>query len=128
MKRYPIYYFVILFFAFLLSIIFWWLLIKNFSSSSTNISNAVNYDESIFELRPIDPDKIIDDIVSGVDKNISFEIEINRKEAIKKGISLANSNSVVLILGKGDEATQIIYDQKFLFSDKEEVLKILKNS
>lgn len=74
------------------------------------------------------PDKIIDDIVSGVDKNISFEIEINRKEAIKKGISLANSNSVVLILGKGDEATQIIYDQKFPFSDKEEVLKILKNS
>ncbi len=73
-----------------------------------------------------DPDLIINDIVAGIPENSSFEIEINRKEAIKKAILLANNeNSVVLLLGKGDEATQIIYDQKLPFSDKEEVLKIL---
>ena len=38
---------------------------------------------------------------------------------------MADENSVVLILGKGDESTQTIYDKKFPFSDKEEVLKVL---
>lgn len=75
-----------------------------------------------------DPDLIINDIVAGIPKNISFEVEINRKEALKKAILLAkNENSVVLVLGKGDEATQIIYDQKLPFSDKEEILKILNS-
>ncbi|WP_198305702.1 UDP-N-acetylmuramoyl-L-alanyl-D-glutamate--2,6-diaminopimelate ligase [Arcobacter vandammei] len=74
-----------------------------------------------------DPDLIVNDIVAGIPENISFEVEVNRKEAIKKAILLAkNENSVVLILGKGDEATQIIYDQKLPFSDKEEVLKLLE--
>ena len=45
----------------------------------------------------------------------------------KKAIEMANENSVVLALGKGDESSQIIYDKKFPFSDKEEILKILKN-
>ena len=40
---------------------------------------------------------------------------------------MANENSVVLVLGKGDESSQIIYDKKVSFSDKEEILKILKN-
>lgn len=75
-----------------------------------------------------DPDLIINDIVAGIPQNISFEVEINRKEALKKAILFAkNENSVVLVLGKGDEATQIIYDQKLPFSDKEEILKILNS-
>ena len=36
---------------------------------------------------------------------------------------MADENSVVLVLGKGDESAQIIYDKKFHFSDKEEILK-----
>ena len=41
-------------------------------------------------------------------------------------MEMANENSVVLVLGKGDESTQIIYDKKFHFSDKEEILKHIK--
>jgi len=73
-----------------------------------------------------DPDLIINDIISGIPLNISYEIEVNRKEAIRKAIKLANKNSVILVLGKGDESTQIIYDQKLPFSDKSEILKALK--
>ena len=73
-----------------------------------------------------DPDLIINDIVAGIPSNINYEIEVNRKEAIKKAINLANENSVILVLGKGDESTQIIYDQKLPFSDKTEILKALK--
>lgn len=73
-----------------------------------------------------DPDMIIEDILSGIKNHPSVLVEINRKEAIKKAMEIANENSVVLVLGKGDEATQIIYDKKFPFSDKEEILKHIK--
>lgn len=73
-----------------------------------------------------DPDMIIEDILKGIYNHPSVQIEINRKEAIKKAMEMANENSVVLVLGKGDEATQIIYDKKFPFSDKEEILKHIK--
>ncbi len=73
-----------------------------------------------------DPDMIIEDILRGISNHPSVQVEINRKEAIKKAIEMANENSVVLVLGKGDEATQIIYDKKFPFSDKEEILKHIK--
>ena len=72
-----------------------------------------------------DPDVIIEEIISGIKNHSSVQVEINRKEAIRKAINMANKNSVVLVLGKGDESTQIIYDKKFPFSDKEEILKIL---
>jgi len=73
-----------------------------------------------------DPDLIIQDILAGIKNHANVQIEINRKEAIKKAIEMANENSVILILGKGDEATQIIYDKKLPFSDKEEILKHIK--
>jgi UDP-N-acetylmuramoyl-L-alanyl-D-glutamate--2,6-diaminopimelate ligase len=73
-----------------------------------------------------DPDLIIQDILAGIKNHANVQIEINRKEAIKKAIEMANENSVILVLGKGDEATQIIYDKKFPFSDKEEILKHIK--
>lgn len=73
-----------------------------------------------------DPDMIIEDILKGIKNHPSIQVEINRKEAIKKAMEMANENSVVLVLGKGDESTQIIYDKKFHFSDKEEILKHIK--
>jgi UDP-N-acetylmuramoyl-L-alanyl-D-glutamate--2,6-diaminopimelate ligase len=72
-----------------------------------------------------DPDLIIEDIVKGIKNHQSVEIDVNRKTAIKKAIDMADKDSVVLVLGKGDESTQTIYDQKFPFSDKEEILKYI---
>ncbi len=72
-----------------------------------------------------DPDLIIEDICKGIKNQDNLIVEINRKEAIKKSIELGKKNpdSVVLILGKGDEPYQIIYDKKFPLLDKDEVLK-----
>lgn len=72
-----------------------------------------------------EPKAIIEDILAGIDDISNVIIEENRVEALKKAISLADDKSVVLVLGKGDEATQIIGDKKYPFSDKEEVLKLL---
>lgn len=73
-----------------------------------------------------DPDMIIEDIVAGIKNHQSVQIEINRKVAIKKAIEMTNDQSVVLVLGKGDETYQIIYDQKMPFSDKEVIESLLK--
>ena len=73
-----------------------------------------------------DPDLIVADILKGIKNHKSVEVDINRKEAIRKAIEMTNEDSVVLVLGKGDEESQIIYDKKIPFSDKEEILKYIK--
>ena len=74
-----------------------------------------------------DPDKIINDIVQGIYDTKKLQIEINRAKAIEKSIEIANKcqKSVILILGKGDEEYQIIYDKKVPFNDKAVVNKLL---
>ncbi|RBQ32329.1 UDP-N-acetylmuramoyl-L-alanyl-D-glutamate--2,6-diaminopimelate ligase [Arcobacter sp. FW59] len=87
-------------------------------------SIVVTSDNPRFE----EPERIIEDILTGIDNKSNVIVEVNRVEALKKAISMANDKSVVLVLGKGDEATQIIKDKKYPFSDKEEILKILNKS
>ena len=59
---------------------------------------------------------------------ITTQIEINRKLAIEKALEIAKNylNSVILVLGKGDEEEQIIYDQKFPLNDKSIIKELLK--
>ncbi|WP_419770408.1 MAG: UDP-N-acetylmuramoyl-L-alanyl-D-glutamate--2,6-diaminopimelate ligase [Candidatus Marinarcus sp.] len=75
-----------------------------------------------------DPDLIIEDILTGIKNRDKTIVEINRKIAIKKAIELSCDKSVVLVLGKGDEESQIIYDQKLPFSDKNVIEEILNKS
>ncbi|MEA3512330.1 MAG: UDP-N-acetylmuramoyl-L-alanyl-D-glutamate--2,6-diaminopimelate ligase [Campylobacterota bacterium] len=74
-----------------------------------------------------DPDLIVEDILVGIDKRSNVTIDLNRKEAIKIAINKAKNykNSVILILGKGDETSQIIYDKKLPFNDKDIAIKVL---
>lgn len=73
-----------------------------------------------------DPDTIIEDIKSGIDPRCEVYINPNRKEAIAKALQEQGDGEIVLILGKGDEAYQIIYDQKFPFDDRTVVRELLK--
>ena len=70
------------------------------------------------------PNSIIDDMLQTLD-NKNYEIEINRYEAIKKGIQMLEENDILLVLGKGHETYQIIGDTKYYFSDKNTILDIL---
>ena len=74
-----------------------------------------------------DPDQIVQDILKGCKDQNNIQIELNRKEAIKKAIELKDKyeNPVILILGKGDEEYQIIYDKKFPLNDKEIVKSLI---
>lgn len=68
--------------------------------------------------RSENPEKIIDDIENGL-LNKNYERIVNRKDAIKKAIKMAQKNDVVLIAGKGHETYQILNDKVIHFDDKE---------
>ena len=76
--------------------------------------------------RTEDPQKIMDDILKGISKN-NYEIEFDRKTAIKKGIDMLMPKDILLILGKGHEDYQIIGHEKIHLDDSEEVLNWKKN-
>jgi UDP-N-acetylmuramoyl-L-alanyl-D-glutamate--2,6-diaminopimelate ligase len=74
-----------------------------------------------------DPLEIANDILSGIEKLEKVDVLLNRREAIERGLKLQSGEDVLLILGKGDETEQIIYDKKFHFDDREIVREMLKN-
>lgn len=72
--------------------------------------------------RTEDEKLIMKDILSGI-TTTNYEVIYDRKEAIKKGISMLKDNDCLLILGKGHEDYQIIGRNKIHLSDYEEVIK-----
>lgn len=72
-----------------------------------------------------DPEAIVEDILSGIEDRTNVRVELNRKKAIEMALDMQEENEVVVILGKGDENYQIIYDQKLPFDDREVVRELL---
>ena len=70
--------------------------------------------------RTEDPTKIMEDILKGVTTN-NYEVELDRRTAIKKGIEMLEPEDILLILGKGHEDYQIIGHTKIHLDDAEEV-------
>ena len=74
--------------------------------------------------RDEDPEKIVQDILKGIPKTDSrIFVYMDRKEAIQKGLEMAQSQDIVLIAGKGHENKQIIDEKEIEFNDA----KICKN-
>lgn len=76
--------------------------------------------------RSEDPEVIIQDILSGIEDRTNVKTELNRKKAIEMALDDQEDEEVVVILGKGDESYQIIYDKKLPFDDREVVRELLK--
>jgi UDP-N-acetylmuramoyl-L-alanyl-D-glutamate--2,6-diaminopimelate ligase len=72
-----------------------------------------------------DPQRIVDDILEGIVDKSNVNVELNRRKAIEMALDEQEEDDVVVILGKGDEAYQIIYDKKLPFDDREVVREIL---
>lgn len=74
--------------------------------------------------RTEDPNVIISHIVDGMKKTTGkYETIVDRKEAIKKAISIAKEGDIVLIAGKGHEDYQIFSDRTIHFDDSEVALE-----
>ncbi len=72
-----------------------------------------------------DPDLIIEEILSGIDDKSKVFVDVNRRAAIEQALRERSGDEVVLILGKGDETSQIIYDQHLPFDDRVVAKEIL---
>ncbi|WP_345972515.1 UDP-N-acetylmuramoyl-L-alanyl-D-glutamate--2,6-diaminopimelate ligase [Sulfurimonas diazotrophicus] len=75
--------------------------------------------------RSEDPDAIIADILGGMTYPEKAVVEPNRKAAIAMALSARSGDEVVVVLGKGDEQYQIIYDKQFPFDDREVIRSLL---
>ncbi|MFA5422880.1 MAG: UDP-N-acetylmuramoyl-L-alanyl-D-glutamate--2,6-diaminopimelate ligase [Phycisphaerae bacterium] len=74
------------------------------------------------------PEFIIGEIMTGFENPTAEKIyvELERSEAIRYAISIAQKNDILLIAGKGHENYQIIGKEKIPFSDKEIAADCLK--
>lgn len=73
-----------------------------------------------------DPDTIIEEILVGIEDRSNVYVDVNRRSAIAQALKDRSGDEVVLILGKGDETSQIIYDQHLPFDDREVARELLK--
>ena len=71
-----------------------------------------------------DPEQILDHIKEGI-KNTTCKRIIDRAKAIDYAISNAESNDIIMIIGKGHETTQTLKHKTIHFNDVEEAEKSL---
>lgn len=75
--------------------------------------------------RKEDPSAIVGDIVEGFADGESFEVVLDRRDAIAKGIQKTGRKDILLIAGKGHEAYQELKETTIPFDDRETVREIL---
>ena len=73
--------------------------------------------------RTEDSSSIINDIMEGIENKKNIKVIANRGEAIKIAKNISSKNDIILVAGKGHEEYQIIGNNKYHFSDLEELLK-----
>ena len=79
--------------------------------------------------RSEDPQKIIDAIASGVPADFQQHVQqqADRAQAIAQAIAQAQPHDVVLIAGKGHEASQWVGSQRLPFSDQQHAQQALQS-
>ena len=70
--------------------------------------------------RSEDPEQILEDAQKGFQRSSSYELILDRREAIRRAIDLAGERDIVLIAGKGHETYQEIDGVKHDFDDRQE--------
>lgn len=76
--------------------------------------------------RTENPEEIVKDIEDGIKKtNGKYECIVDRKEAIKKAIKMANKRDMIVLAGKGHEQYQEINKKRYPFDESEIVNNII---
>lgn len=66
-----------------------------------------------------DPSAITDEILSHLDPAVPHEVIIDRDEAVRRAVRMANEGDIVLFAGKGHETYQLIRGEKVPFVERE---------
>ena len=77
--------------------------------------------------RTEDPEKIIADIVPGAEKTgKTFDVVVDRRQAIRYAMSVAQKDDIIVLAGKGHETYQEISGVKHHLDEREEVAAALE--
>ena len=72
------------------------------------------------------PEEIIKEIEEGIKKtNARYECIVDRTEAIRKAIKMANKNDIIVLAGKGHETYQEINHEKRHYDEREIIKEII---
>ena len=76
--------------------------------------------------RTEDPETIVKEIEEGIKKTSNrYECIVDRTEAIRKAIKMANKNDIVVLAGKGHETYQEINHEKHHYDEREIISQII---
>ena len=76
--------------------------------------------------RTEDPEAIVKEIEEGIKKtNARYECIVDRTEAIKKAIKMANKNDIIVLAGKGHETYQEINHEKHHYDEREIIKQVI---
>jgi len=67
--------------------------------------------------RSEDPHRICDEIICGFSRKSVYEVEVNRRAAIRKAMEYAKVEDIILIAGRGHERGQVFADRTIEFDD-----------
>jgi len=78
--------------------------------------------------RTEDPNRIIDDVLSGTGgSHAQVSVEVDRREAIERAVGLAQKGDFLVVAGKGHETYQIFKERTIHFDDREVVREALEH-
>lgn len=78
-----------------------------------------------------EPEQIIDEVAAGIkdkQENVNFWRILDRREAIRKALALAESGDIIVVTGKGAEETMAMGDQVIPWNDKKVILEELEKT
>ncbi len=76
--------------------------------------------------RDEEPERIIEDILKGIEDRERVIVEPDRKRAIERAVNLAKEGDIVAVLGKGHEDYQEVKGVKYPFSDSQVLREFLE--
>lgn len=75
--------------------------------------------------RTEEPNKIIEDVISGIIKD-NYIVITDRREGIKKAMEIAKKGDVIVVAGKGHEDYQVLKNGTIHFDEREVIAEIVK--
>ncbi len=77
--------------------------------------------------RTEEPQKIVEDIENGIKTTKGqYECIVDRREAIKKAIRMANKKDIIVLAGKGHEIYQEVGKEKYPFDEREIIKEVIE--
>jgi UDP-N-acetylmuramoyl-L-alanyl-D-glutamate--2,6-diaminopimelate ligase len=73
-----------------------------------------------------DGDAIVAEVLAGMSRPETVQVERSRGLAIRRALALAGTDDTVLVAGKGHETTQDFGELKVRFSDRAQVVQALR--